>query len=287
MDPEVRRQILGSKPASVNQVRLHVFGIDSDSDEVTGTPSMNDIIHPDASPELQALTFAQRESIYHESRGHDGCYKAILLYQHLFDLCPAGQKLSIQIKNEAPVLVDPSARKILEFKMNGPKLLTISTGLKGKDGAILTGLGQESSHSVLGFSCRGSGVVDFVVDMTRMQWGEAGRGSFGETCYLGTEAGFVDIMANVCDGVKEVGHDATHVGPSEHTMTMEACATRVWERWNNRDKEGWCDYCGVGASEWPLLDCSACKETKLRYCCKEHQRAAWKLHKFTCEKKKT
>ena len=122
--------------------------------------------------------------------------------------------------------------------------------------------------------------------MTRMQWGEAGRGPFGELYYLGSTAGYYDVMGNVCDDIEELGKGATHVAPSEHTKALEACVRRVWERWENRDKEGWCDYCGVGSFERRLLDCSACKETKVRYCCKEHQKAAWKLHKFTCEKNK-
>lgn len=57
-------------------------------------------VSPNASLEVQALSFAERESLYHEALGHDGCYKAIGLYQYFFDLCPPSQKLSIQVTNE-------------------------------------------------------------------------------------------------------------------------------------------------------------------------------------------
>ncbi|KAH8784392.1 hypothetical protein BGZ57DRAFT_974008 [Hyaloscypha finlandica] len=255
-DNLMHQTILPRKPASVKQVHLHAFRIESD--QVTGTPSTNDIIDRNAPLDVQALPFAQRELIYHESRGHDGCYKAIELYQHFFELCPP-----------------------------------VSTGMKvggstsGKGGTIVTGLDQESLHSALGFAAPGMGNVDFVVDMTRMQWGEAGRGSLGELYYLGSVAGYYRAMENVCDDIEEVGYGATHVAPSIHTDAMKSCASRVWERWENRDTEGWCDYCGgPDSSERRLLNCSACKETKVRYCCKEHQKAGWKLHKFTCEKKK-
>jgi hypothetical protein len=197
-DKVMHQWILASKPASVKQVHLHAFRIESA--QVTGTPSINDILDLHAQPELQALSFAQRELIYHESRGHDGCYKAIALYQHFFELCPLGQALSIQIKNETPVLVSHFSRSILEFKMKGPKLLTVSTGMKGtgnpdeKGGTIVTRRDQENLHSALGFAAPGSGHVDFVVDMTRMQWGEAGRGSLGELCYLGSMAGYYRAM---------------------------------------------------------------------------------------------
>ena len=118
--PEMREQTVANKPPSVKQVHLHAFLIDSN--DVTGTPSTDDAISPEAFPEVQTLSFAKRELIYHESRGHDGCYKAIELYQQFFDLCPQGQKLSIQIKNEAPVLVFPFTRRILEFNMWGSQI---------------------------------------------------------------------------------------------------------------------------------------------------------------------
>jgi hypothetical protein len=283
LSPEMRQLLLGSQPPSVKQIHLHAFG--PDSDNFTATLSSYDAFHPTAGPTVRSLTFAQRELIYHESRDHDGCYKALALYQHFLDLCPVGQKLSIQIKNEEPVLVDRYPRSILEFKMKGPKQITISTGLPTA-GTIVIGSEQESLHSVLAFPRPGSKFCDFVVDMTRMQFGEAGRGTFGEPYFLGSTDAFMDIMKNVCDEVEELGIGASHVGMSEHTEVLNACAERVWDRWQNREKEGWCDYCGVGSAERRLLDCSACKKVKVRYCCKEHQKAGWKLHKFTCEKNK-
>lgn len=63
------------------------------------TPTMC-MIHPDASSKVKALTHNQKELIYHESHGHDGCYKAIALFQYFFGLCPPGQQISIQITNE-------------------------------------------------------------------------------------------------------------------------------------------------------------------------------------------
>lgn len=172
---------------------MHAFCSESDD---SGTPSTNDILSRSAFPQAKTLSFAQREYIYQESRGHDGCYKAIALYQAFFDLCPANQQLSIQIKKEDPALVSPFLRQIMEFKLQGPKLTVIATGMKGIDGAktVITGLEQESLHSVLGFSDSGSSNVDYVVDMTRMQFGNAGRGSFGELYFLGTTADFSKLF---------------------------------------------------------------------------------------------
>jgi hypothetical protein len=221
ISPEMRRLVLDNKPPLVKQIHLHVFGPDSDG--FTSTLSTYDAVHPTASPTVHNLTFAQRGLIYHESRDHDGCDKALALYQHFFDICPVGQKLSIQIKNEEPVLVDPYPRSILEFKTKGPKQITISTGLPTA-GNIVIGSEQESLHSVLAFPRPGSKLCDFVVDMTRMQFGEGGRGSFREPYFLGTTEAFFDIMTNVCDEVEELGIGASHVGISEHTEVLNACA---------------------------------------------------------------
>lgn len=79
---------------TMNQFRSY------DEPTSTGTPSTICLIHPQAAPLTHNLTFAERERIYHESRGHDGCYKAIGLYQYFFNLLPPGQKLSVRVKNE-------------------------------------------------------------------------------------------------------------------------------------------------------------------------------------------
>jgi hypothetical protein len=57
-------------------------------------------IHPKAAPNVQALTHKQRELLYHETRGHDGYFKAIGLFQFFFELCPPGQRVLIQLTNE-------------------------------------------------------------------------------------------------------------------------------------------------------------------------------------------
>jgi hypothetical protein len=31
-----------------------------------------------------------------------------------------------------------------------------------------------------------------------------------------------------------------------HEARLTACAKKAWERWQNRETEGWCDYCGTG-----------------------------------------
>lgn len=278
--PELKRAILDQKPPTIQQTKLHMFVPNGKDVAVTEYPSLTCSISADAEPEVHALTSAEREIIYHESHDHDGCYKAIALFQHFFEICPPDQMLFVQIKGEEPVLIPTAPRIIMEFTMTGPKLLSITTVLP-EGPSVVTGSENKSPHSVMGFGKPGSDQVDYVVDMTSMQWGEAGRGRYGEPYFLGDVDEFEKSMRRVCD---ELALDSTagEVAPSEHTALLKECAQRVMERWNNRETEGWCVYCGKGGPS--LLRCTGCKLNRVWYCCKEHQVSDWKLHKHTCEK---
>ncbi len=67
---------------------------------------------------------------------------------------------------------------------------------------------------------------------------------------------------------------------SENEQRLRACAKRAWERWQNRE-EGYA-FCGKPGPD--LQKCSACTAKRVFYCCKEHQKLDWKLHKHTCER---
>jgi hypothetical protein len=81
------------------QTNVHIFERYIEP-KTSDTPSTTCAIHPAARPETKALTPSQRELVYHETRGHSSCFKAIGLFNTFFKLCPPGQKLSIQIRNE-------------------------------------------------------------------------------------------------------------------------------------------------------------------------------------------
>jgi len=61
------------------------------------------LVHPKANANVNALKPEQLESIYYETRSHDECYKAAGLYQFFFELCPADQKISIQMTDEVRI----------------------------------------------------------------------------------------------------------------------------------------------------------------------------------------
>jgi len=125
-----------------------------------------------------------------------------------------------------------------------------------------------------------------VIDMTRTQYGEAGRGLYGENYFLGTFGQFREGMEKVCEEAVVAGLVAARLTETgnENDWRLKACAKKVWDRWQKRETEGWCAFCGK-----PGLDfrkCSACRTKKVFYCCVEHQKNDWKLHKWTCEKNK-
>ena len=83
--------------------------------------------------------------------------------------------------------------------------------------------------------------MNVVVDMSRMQYGEAGRGAFGEFCFMGTYDAYCDSMErDICTRLENLG-SASQIYPSGDAVEearLKACAKSVWKRWQIRDKEG-------------------------------------------------
>lgn len=173
----------------------------------------------------------------------------------------------------------------------------IASGLQmGVGLSTVTGGDEEDrKHSVLGFANPadpGSLKNYIVVDMARMQYGEAGRGTLGESYYLGTWGNFAGSMQKICDGVTPFGNLGTllnlenlYIG-ADNMERLAAGARRVWERLQNRAVEGWCAYCGKPDSHGTMNCCGGCEKAKVKYCCRDHQVADRKLHKYTCENAK-
>ena len=179
------------------------------------------------------------------------------------------------------------SRQIVEFKINGPKRNSLIS-IPSRTVILHTGYTEDERLAVSIFVQKGQDPKNwFVVDMSRMQYGEAGRGVYGENYFLGTLSDFLESMKEVCKEATITGALFPRLvsgGNKENKERLMACAKKVWERWQNRETEGWCNFCGKPGRN--LMSCGACKEKKVRYCCKEHQRFDWKLHKYTCEKNK-
>ncbi|KUJ13715.1 uncharacterized protein LY89DRAFT_672006 [Mollisia scopiformis] len=273
-------------PESIEKMVFHQFN-EHKSSSKEPIPLTTCEIHPHANEMVKRLTPIEVEQIYLESRNHDGCFKAIGLFQFFFELCPAGQMISIQVGNEAPLIVNPKDRACTEFAIGGPKLITLaSTMIPGQVKTYHTGARENEDHAVVVFNVKGPAETQVVVDMTRSQYGIAGRGTFGERYFLGNIEEWLTSMDKVCNNTTTLLTRSTNFPrtKSENENRIEACAKKVWERWQNRVKEQWCAYCGKPGVE--LKKCNGCKAKKICYCCGDHQKSDWKLHKMTCERKK-
>ena len=185
--------------------------------------------------------------------------------------------------------MDARLERVFALGIQGPKYRIIATGLAGGIGAS-TGSWDNEKHSVLGFSHPFNPKDYFIVDMTRMQYGKAARGLCGENYFLGSLDEFTSSMKKICEGVRDLsGGKPTRFARSDNVVLeawVDECAEKVWKRWNERGERGWCEHCGKPDSDGSMKNCGACKRNRVKYCCKEHQVAGWKLHKHTCEKNK-
>jgi len=183
-----------------------------------------------------------------------------------------------------PVLVAASSRGILELKIGGPRLNSIITVISSSSQRTFnTGMKTDEPHAVLVFF-HPQHPAGFVVDMTRTQYGDAGRGMHGENYFLGTIAEFRTSMREICVTLHEqpVLLGSLDARGNENEARLRACAAKVLERWQNRETEGWCAFCGKPGVNFQR--CPGCTTKEVLYCCVEHRKSDWKLHKWTCEK---
>lgn len=150
---------------------------------------------------------------------------------------------------------------------------------------MFNGTRDGEAHIVLAFPVPGRDLSDtYIVDMTRMQYGEAGRGQNGEPYYFGLAPSYWSSMTEICANLQitAVTEQRLPHGPDPVIVTrLKHCAQKVFHRWLNRFNEGWCDYCGKGGKE--LFRCHSCQNKQFFYCCRRHQVAGWKLHRYICE----
>ncbi|KAF7940736.1 uncharacterized protein EAE97_006922 [Botrytis byssoidea] len=225
-----------SDPQAFKKINVHTFHHDASTPDSTqdqaletSTTQAISTIHPSCDIATRSLSPTQLENIFYESRSHDACHKALILFKKKFAFCSSDQQLSIQIKNEDAVLIDPFPLSIIEYKLTGLKLMSVQSLKLGNGGATyITGGENEGFHSILGFPKPGTSVGQivnlddfFVVDMTRMQWGK--RGIFDEPYFLGKGRDWQDAMDTICDDMKELGIGASWILENQHTELMRKC----------------------------------------------------------------
>jgi hypothetical protein len=146
-----------------------------------------------------------------------------------------------------------------------------------------TGIGNEETHCVMMFP----NAEAHNPYPTRMQYGEAGRGQYGENYVMCTLRDYLGSMTRICDENLEIGQASQAsdmvVEGEIHGPKMAACAQKAWNRWQNRESAPWCSFCGKPVTVSNIVGCSRCMALltyKVVYCCKEHREADRELHKF-------
>jgi hypothetical protein len=135
---------------------------------------------------------------------------------------------------------------ILKYSIQGPKVLSIANGLLGGAPTSLSGSQDGETHYLLVFPHPELVNAQFVIDLTRMQYGVQGAGLYDEPYFLGTLTQWKFTMLRLCESVEDISTGATRIVVSEREEWLKACAKKVWQRWMERDSVGggWCDYCG-------------------------------------------
>lgn len=109
-----------------------------------------------APPALTNLTPKRLETLYWQARNHDGCYRAVTLFQYFIDLFPNPHAVPIRVRtvdNDTPKVYTVSAgtRIILEMNLQEPSSLTLACVLPDNQ-TYISGGEETINHAVLAFS---------------------------------------------------------------------------------------------------------------------------------------
>ncbi|KAJ7280310.1 hypothetical protein C8J57DRAFT_1175036 [Mycena rebaudengoi] len=191
---------------------------------------------------LRGLTPRQIETIYWQVRGHDGCYQAVALLQHFFELYPANTSVRVHTSDGVDFVTLAANMTILEMKLQHSKLLTYADVMN--KAIYTTGEDPVSSHTVLRFS-GGNNVV--VLDLASMQFGDAGRGLRDHGTFV------LESLDDFTTRLQSYARKFTDVKisyrmrppPPDIDAWLAQAARRVKQRLGKKKKEPWCTSCGT------------------------------------------
>lgn len=233
------------------------------------------------------LTEEQLETLFHQARNHDSCYKTISLLQLFFGLFPDETRLRVR---HAPLNKQPGEsytttigrRVIIEESFREPKVTTAISVLP--EGTLhVSGHEPQLPHAVVGFSPHDSATVKTFFDLSSMQFGEIGRGPGpkGKQLFaLDTPEEFAIRFSHLAKGADPSKSQRNlTISGTPFDDWLEEVAVRVKRRWDSRENEKWCGHCGAPNA---ASRCSGCGQAY--YCGKQHQKLAWAFHRGYCTK---
>jgi hypothetical protein len=138
--------------------------------------------------------------------------------------------------------------------------LDFSTHISGKEDVL--------PHAVFGFAPFDEENVSVILDLSSMQFGEAGRGlKSGDTFVLESLDHYYDRLETIARGVGE-STTSKSLGPTPVDEWLKEVAKRAKSRWSARATQPWCRHCGAPVQLLKPKRCSLCKE--VYYCSRAH-----------------
>jgi hypothetical protein len=250
------------------------------------------------------LSDEQLDTVFYQKRAFNFCFPAVALLQQFFDQFPPDTKLRIRLGpvNKQPgesCVTNISHRTTVVTRFIQPKFQTW-IGVFGTthpyfhgtvNDFVYSGIKQDMRHSVMLFKRLEDETYEFALDLASMQFGSVGRGP-GEKGKMPFALDSMDQLnarnarlasdsesLKISERADYKDYDQPGLNALPSLAALGDIARRVKERWENRDKEKWCGYCGAPG---PKSKCSGCLE--VWFCGKGHQRMAWSFHKGYCRK---
>ncbi|KAJ7909478.1 hypothetical protein B0H13DRAFT_2014108 [Mycena leptocephala] len=251
------------------------FIFEKDSTVLETSPDLpSNMLPSPVPPSLSHLTAKELETIFWQARGHDGCYKSV---------SPAAFLRSLRIHPSACAPLQAwimLRRPPPEFKLLQPKRMTILHVVGGQE--YINGDEDAMMHAVVGFSALGNTNATTVLDLSSLQFGDAGRGLGGRSTFA------LESVDAFCDRLEVVARDANMTKVSQGIRSgpndawLQGVAKRAKERWEACDVKAWCGHCGVPGEAFKR--CSLCHTEP--YCNEAHSAAAWPFHRRFCSSNK-
>jgi hypothetical protein len=247
---------------------------------------------PDAMPSQvskyvpKTLTEQQLETIFYRTRAFDSCRKVVELLQEFFALFPANTKLRIRHapKDKEPgtsYVTSVRSRRVFQDVLVEPKFSTVLASPQWER-ILFAGTGAEMRQCYMAFYAPDSGEVSSILDLSSMQFGEVGRGPGKEgkmLFVLEEKTDYEERLKRIAGSVDLARRESFSHVIFDHEFLGGSIVRTVKERWEKRDTEKWCGYCGAPE---PKSKCGGCRN--VWFCNKMHQKMMWSFHKGYCNK---
>lgn len=220
----------------------------------------------------------ERETAFYQARALRTAHESVALLRCVLELLGAeARPLRIRTAAGATAL-GGGAMRAHTYALDGlrafvlsliapPQARTMEIRALGKAGAV--------AHDVAVFDAPGVGPV--VLDLSCVQFGALSGPGRGRALFaLEPQDAYEARLRTVAESVQADTTGITEELEVRHEWLREVAA-RVKARYDRRATAKWCGHCGAPG---PVSACGRCGTE--RYCSRDHQLAAWPMHKLFC-----